>query len=223
MNILREPSRTHMASDDPPLEFTQLHSIMVYWSNWSQPFLHSQVSTNPDSLCWEVRVSKLLAISPRRLHRITGAGIKKKKNTERDWTGDQGGHVEHPSSVFRKSLSQFSNPFLPQQDRNRDYKVDHINYTQPFLTQNNCNLSKIIFNLYALQKHKAKQKFSKRQTVFREGGVDDSVLFRFPSLNSVIFLTLRWLLQLNNHLINFQGIGPMIMILLHLTPEKCHF
>lgn len=72
-----------------------------------------------------MKVSKLLDTSPKLLNRIIGSGNKKQKNTERDWIGDQGSHTEIPSLFFSKSSSQFSIPFLLQEDRNRNYKAEH--------------------------------------------------------------------------------------------------
>lgn len=83
--------------------------------------------THSDSF-WDVgrmKVSKLLDTSPKLLDRIIGSGNKKQKNTERDWIGDQGSHTEIPSLFFSRSSSQVSIPFLPQQDRNRNYKAEH--------------------------------------------------------------------------------------------------
>lgn len=119
MNILREPSRTYTASYEPPLEFMSLHSIMA-------TCVHKWKTYSDSS--WDVgrvKVNKLLDISPTLLDRIIGSGNKKQKNTEGDWIGDQGSHTEILSLFFNKSSSQFSIPFLPQQDRNRNYKAEH--------------------------------------------------------------------------------------------------
>lgn len=94
---------------------------------WPQAFLRLQVEHLFRLFlgCWKVKVSKLLDISPTLQDIIIGSGNKKQKNTEGDWIGDQGSHTEIPSLFFNKSLSQFSIPFLPQQDRNRNYKAEH--------------------------------------------------------------------------------------------------
>lgn len=94
---------------------------------WPQAFLRLQVEHLFRLFlgCWKVKVSKLLDISPTLQDIIIGSGNKKQKNTEGDWIGDQGSHTEIPSLFFNKSSSQFSIPFLPQQDRNRNYKAEH--------------------------------------------------------------------------------------------------
>lgn len=93
---------------------------------WPQAFLRSQVEHLFRLFlgCWKVKVNKLLDISPTLQDIIIGSGNKKQKNTG-DWIGDQGSHTEIPSLFFNKSSSQFSIPFLPQQDRNRNYKAEH--------------------------------------------------------------------------------------------------
>lgn len=96
MNILREPSRTHMASYDPPLEFTQLHSIIVYWSKTVTRLLCSQVNTYPDSICWEEECHQVSGHFSKIAAQNHWIWNEKEENTERDWTRDQGSHIEHP-------------------------------------------------------------------------------------------------------------------------------
>lgn len=129
---------------------------------WPQTFLRSQVNTYPDSI-WDagrVKVNKLLDTSPKLLDRIIESGNKKAEKHRKRLDRGSGKPHRNSFALLQQIIISVFNSISPSARQNWELQggAHTINYTQPFLTQNNCNLSNLVLNLHAVQKHKAKKK-----------------------------------------------------------------